>query len=108
MRLPKLVFSSGRFLFYRRFLCCRTIGGFPNLPRALGDVEIPPFLVGSGKLLHDDHSVCVGDQVVHPFVLGLCIFKFIDKFQDALDIEMIALYIVFVEQGHLGNGPPRM
>ena len=101
MRRPKLVFPTGSFLFYYRLFCCRTIGGFSPCPHALGDFKFLPVLIGSEGFLRAEHHVyrnddeCrVGYRSVRPFYLGLIIFGFIDIFQDAVAIEMIALHLI--------------
>ena len=101
MRRPKLVFSSGGFIFYHSLFCCCTIDVFPHYPRVLGDVEFLPVLVGLGGLLRAEHHICrnddecrICDRVVCPFGLGLDVFKFFNISWDALDINMIALHLV--------------
>ena len=101
MHSPELIFSSGRYLFYCRIFFCRMIGGFPPIPLALGDADLPPILVGAGELLHaengvrcDDDKHFVGDGVVGPFGLGLGVFEVVYVFGDALTIEMVPLHLV--------------
>ena len=101
MRSPKLSFSSGGFIFYHKIFCCRTIGGFPPWPRALGNIEFFLILVGAGELICDEHGFCwdddkhrIGDGAVCLFGLGLGVFDVLDVFWDALSIKTVSLHLV--------------
>ena len=78
MRSSELIFSSGGYWVYRCLCFCRTIGGFPHCPSAVGDVKILPILVGTGGFLRAEHGFCrndkkrcVCDGVVGVFGFGL-------------------------------------
>ena len=76
------------------------IGGLTLFPHAMCNVEFLPILVGTGRVLHDEHGVfcnddkCrVGDGIGVPFVSRLGVFEVVYILRDALTIKMIILHI---------------